>query len=103
MTIIIWSLTFWYSEECERELRFLQMLKILEKIEEHDIKTFELLFKALVEYSNDENVIIVYKKFIHLRLNPTWEIFTLVSKMIKKSKALKKKLNYYYKIQMQMI
>ena len=89
--LIIWSLTFWYSEECERELRFLQMLKILEKIEEHDIKTFELLFKALVEYSNDENVIIVYKKFIHLRLNPTWEIFTLVSKMIKKKQSIKKK------------
>jgi len=67
------------------------MLKILEKIEEHDIKTFELLFKALVEYSNDENVIIIYKKFIHLRLNPTWEIFSLVSKIIKKKQNVKKK------------
>ena len=67
------------------------MLKILEKIEEHDIKTFEQLFKALVEYSNDENVIIVYKKFIHLRLNPTWEIFSLVSKIIKKKQNVKKK------------
>jgi hypothetical protein len=67
------------------------MLTILEKIEEHDIKTFELLFKALVENSNDENVIIVYKKFIHLRLNPTWEIFSLVSKIIKKKQNAKKK------------
>ena len=89
--IIVWSLVFWYIDECERELRFLQMLRILEKIEEHDIKTFEELFKALVEYSNDENVIIVYKKFIHLRLNPSWEIFSLVSKIIKKKQNAKKK------------
>ena len=89
--LIIWSLVFWYNDDCERELRFLEMLKILEKIEEHDIKTFEQLFKALVEYSNDENVIIVYKKFIHLRLNPTWEIFSLVSKIIKKKQNVRKK------------
>ena len=89
--LIVWSLVFWYNDVCERELRFLQMLRILEKIEEHDIKTFELLFKALVEYSNDENVIIIYKKFIHLRLNPTWEIFSLVSKIIKKKQNVKKK------------
>ena len=89
--LIIWSLVFWYNDDCEKELRFLQMLTILEKIEEHDIKTFELLFKALVENSNDENVIIVYKKFIHLRLNPTWEIFSLVSKIIKKKQNAKKK------------
>ena len=89
--LIIWSLVFWYHDECERDMRFLQMLKVLEKIEEHDIKTFELLFKALADYSNDENVIIVYKKFIHLRLNPSWEIFTLVSRMIKKKHNVKKK------------
>ena len=89
--MIVWSLVFWYIDDCERELRFLQMVRILEKIEEHDIKTFEELFKALVEYSNDENVIIVYKKFIHLRLNPSWEIFSLVSKIIKKKQNAKKK------------
>jgi hypothetical protein len=89
--LIVWSLVFWYIDDCERELRFLQMIRNLEKIEEHDIKTFELLFKALADYSNDENVIIVYKKFIHLRLNPSWEIFTLVSRMIKKKHNVKKK------------
>ena len=89
--IIIWSLVFWYNDDIEREIRFIQMVKILEKIEEHDIKTFEQLFKALVEYSNDENVIIIYKKFIHLRLNPSWEIFSLVSKIIKKKQNVNKK------------
>lgn len=89
--LIVWSLVFWYIDDCERELRFLEMIRILENIEEHDIKTFEELFKALVEYSNDENVIIVYKKFIHLRLNPSWEIFSLVSKIIKKKQNAKKK------------
>ena len=82
--VIIWALTFWYTDDIEKDYRFLKMLSILEKIEEHDIKTFEALFRALVDFSSDENVIIVYKKFIHLRLNPSWEMFSLVSKIIKK-------------------
>ena len=83
---------FWYIEtEEEKNARFLDMIMILGKVEEHDIKIFEILFKTLVEYSNDENVILLYKKFIDLRLNPSWDMFTLVSKIIKKKQNIKKK------------
>ena len=89
--LIIWSMSLHYTDEKERDYRFLEMLEILEKIEEHDLKTFELLFKVLAEYSNDENIIILYRKFIHYRLNPSWEIFSIVSKIIKKKKIATKK------------
>ena len=89
--LILWSMAFWYMEEDEKEGRFFQMLQILQKVEEHDLKIFEVLFKTLVDYNRNENVILLYKKFIHLRLNPTWEMFSLVSKIIKKKKNIDKK------------
>ena len=91
--IIIWSLTMWYTEDKEKDYRFFKMLEMIENIEEHDIKIFEIIFKNLVEYSEDENVILLYKKFIHLRLNPSWEMFSLVSKIIKKKQNATRKKN----------
>ena len=89
--LILWSMAFWYIEEDEKDYRFLKMLEILKNVEEHDVKIFEILFKTLVEYSKDENVILLYQKFILLRLNPSWEMFSLVSKIIKKKQNIKKK------------
>ena len=90
--IIIWSLTIWYTDEWERESRFLQLLDVVERILIHDIHIFELLFKTLVDIKwIDKDIILLYKKFIHLNLNPTWTIFSLVSKIIKKKDNVKKK------------
>ena len=90
--LIMWSLTLWYTDEWERELRFLQMIEIIEKVKGHDIQIFEILFKALVDVKwSDKDIILLYKKFIHLNLNPTWKIFSLVSKIIKKKVNVKNK------------
>ena len=89
--LIIWSLTIWYTDTWEREFRFLKMIEVIEKIEGHEIEIFELLFKAIVNYCNDKDTVLLYKKFIHLNLNPTWSIFSLVSKIIKKKSNVKNK------------
>ena len=89
--LIIWSLTIWYTDTWEREFRFLKMIEVIEKVEGHEIEIFELLFKALVNYCNDKDTVLLYKKFIHLNLNPTWSIFSLVSKIIKKKSNIKNK------------
>ena len=90
--LIIWSLTLWYTDEWERESRFLQMIDVVERIQVHDIQIFELLFKTLVDIKwSDKDIILLYKKFIHLNLNPTWEIFSKVSKIIKKKANVKNK------------
>ena len=91
--LIIWSLTMWYTEEKEREYRFYEMLNILKKIEEHDIKIFQIIFQNLLEFNEDKNIILLYKIFIHLRLNPSWEMFSLVSKIIKKKQNASNKKN----------
>lgn len=90
--LIIWSLTLWYTDELERESRFLQMIDVVERIQFHDIQIFELLFKTLVDIKwSDKDIILLYKKFIHLNLNPTWKIFSIVSKIIKKKTNVKNK------------
>ena len=89
--LIIWSLTIWYTDQWEREFRFLKMIEVIEKIEGHEIEIFELLFKVIVNYCNDKDTVLLYKKFIHLNLNPTWSIFSLVSKIIKKKSNVKNK------------
>ena len=91
--LIIWAITMWYTEEKEREYRFYEMLEMLNNIEEHDIKIFEIIFKNLVEFSEDKNIILLYKIFINLRLNPSWEMFSLVSKIIKKKQNASNKKN----------
>ena len=91
--LIIWAASMWYTEEKEREYRFYEMLEMIEKIEEHDIKIFEVIFKNLVEFSEDKNIILLYKIFINLRLNPSWEMFSLVSKIIKKKQNASNKKN----------
>ena len=67
------------------------MIEVIEKVEGHEIEIFELLFKAIVNYCNDKDTVLLYKKFIHLNLNPTWSIFSLVSKIIKKKTNIKNK------------
>ena len=89
--LILWSITLWYTDTWEREFRFLKMIEVLEKVEGHEIEIFELIFKAIVNYCNDKDTVLLYKKFIHLNLNPTWSIFSLVSKIIKKKSNVKNK------------
>ena len=96
--LIMWSLSIGYTEEKERDYRFYEMLEMLQKIEEHDIKIFEIIFKNLVEFREDKNIILLYKIFINLRLNLKWEMLSLASKIIKKSKMQAIKKIYYIKI-----
>ena len=91
--LIVWALTIWYTEEKEKDYRFYEMIEMLKKIEEHDIKIFEIIFKNLVEFPEDKNIILLYKLFINLRLNPTWEMFSIVSKIIKKKQNANNKKN----------
>ena len=68
------------------------MIDVVERIRVHDIQIFELLFKTLVDIKwIDKDIILLYKKFIHLNLNPTWTIFSMDSKIIKKKDNVKKK------------
>ena len=81
--LIIWSLTFWYTDKEEREFRFNQMIEVLDRIEEHEIEICEILLESVVKNGTEDNIRLLYKKFIDRKLNPSWKIFSLASKYLK--------------------
>lgn len=77
--IILWSLSFWYIEENERDYRFRKMILILNKINYEKVEIFELLLENLIKWgATDDEIFYIYIKFLHMKLNPNYNIFNLV-------------------------
>jgi hypothetical protein len=86
--LIIFALTFWYTDIDERQYRFNNMMLILEKIETYDLEVMELLFNTMIKLGEEEFAILLYTQYLNLHLNPTSKIFSVVSKILKKQQGL---------------
>ena len=86
--LILFSLTFWYTDSDERQYRFNNMMLILEKIEAYDLEVMELLFNTMIKLGEEEFAILLYTQYLNLHLNPTSKIFSVVSKILKKQQGL---------------
>ena len=86
--LIIFLLTFWYTDKKEREYRFLNMVQILEKIETHNSEVIELLFTTLVDLQEEDFAFTLHTKYLNLHLNPTSKTFSIVSKILKKKQSI---------------
>ena len=86
--LIIFSLTFWYTESEEREYRFNNMLKIMDKIEIHDLEVMELLFNSIIKLGEEEFAVLLHTQYLNMHLNPTSKIFSVISKILKKNQNL---------------
>ena len=86
--LILFSLTFWYTDSDERQYRFNNMMLILEKIETYDLEVMELLFNTMIKLGEEEFAILLYTQYLNLHLNPTSKIFSVVSKILKKQQGL---------------
>ena len=86
--LIIFSLTFWYTDKEEREYRFYNMIQILDKIESHSSEVIELLFSTLVNLKEEDFAILLHTKYLNLHLNPTSKIFSIVTRILKKKQAI---------------
>lgn len=83
--IILWSLTFWYTDKKEKEYRFIKMLFYLDKIENQKLETFQLLLENLNKWGATENeVFYIYIKFLNQKLNPNWNIFKIILPILEK-------------------
>lgn len=77
--IILWSMSFWYIEENERDYRFRKMVLILDKIKYEKVEIIELLLENLIKWgASDEEIFYIYIKLIQMKLNPNYNIFNLV-------------------------
>jgi hypothetical protein len=86
--LILFALTFWYTDVEEREQRFNYMMQILDKVEIHNLEVMELLFNCLVKLGEEDYAIILHSKFLNLHLNPSSKVFTIVSKILKKKQRI---------------
>ena len=86
--LILFALTFWYTDIEEREQRFNYMMQILDKVEIHNLEVIELLFNCLVKLGEEDYAIFLHSKFLNLHLNPSSKIFTIVSKILKKKQRI---------------
>ena len=81
----VWANSFHYHDKKEHKYRYLQMMKVFEKINQHDMSVLSHLFQSLIKSEANEDLIYhLYIKIIQSKLSPTLEIFDTVKNMISK-------------------
>ena len=82
----VWMNSFYYHDKKEHKYRYLQMMKIFRKINQHEMSLLSHLFKALIKSNASEDLIYhLYNTFIKCNLSPSLEIFNTVKSMVKKN------------------
>ena len=83
----MWVSTFYYQDKQEQKYRFLQMLNILDKINQHEMGVINNLFTVLVNNEIDEDLLLLlYDKILHYQLIPSNFIFRTIRKLINSKK-----------------
>jgi len=83
----MWVSTFYYQDKQEQKYRFLQMLNILDKINQHEMGVINNLFTVLVNNEIDEDLLLLlYDKILHYQLIPSNFIFRTIRKLISNKK-----------------
>ena len=83
----MWALTFWYSEEKEKNYWFQELLRIIEISSCYEMEIFNLLFEALNKYGKEEMVLKLYDILLKKHLNPSFQIHSIAMKIIEKNKS----------------
>ena len=94
--IIIWAMSFWYCDEIERYYRFEELINVLNKVSNHEMEIYNLLFESINLYGKDYMILKLYNFFIKRHLNPSFKVHNIVMKILdkKESKGQKGNLNY---------
>ena len=83
--IILWSLTFWYIDEKEKEYRFKKMLLYLDKIIYQKQEVYQLLLENMSKWgATDDEIFYLYITFLNQNLNPNWIIFKIIFPILEK-------------------
>ena len=83
----MWGMTFWYCDKEEKEYRFQELLKVINKTSNHEMEIFNLLFETLSVNGTDYMVLKLYDILIKLRLNPSLKVHNIVMKVMENVKG----------------
>ena len=83
----MWGMTFWYCDEKEKNYRFQELLKVINRTSNHEMEIFNLLFETLLENGTDYMILKLYDILIKLRLNPSLKVHNIAMKILDNSKG----------------
>ena len=82
----MWSLTFWYSEEKEKNYWFQELVRIIEESSCYEMEIFNLLFEAINKYGKELMVLKLYDLLLKRKLNPSFKVHNMVMKIMENKK-----------------
>ena len=77
--IELWAYSYWYHEKTEKKYKFKQLLKIIDKISNHEIELYNLLFESLSKFKEDEKILQLYDKLFSHKISPSSYIYNLIN------------------------
>ena len=86
--IELWAYTYWYHEKIEKKYKFKQLLNIIDKISNHEIELYNLLFESLSKFNEDENILQLYDKLFSYKISPSSYIYSLINGIKKNKKDI---------------
>ena len=83
----MWGMTFWYCDEREKNYRFQELLKVINRTSNHEMEIFNLLFETLLENGTEYMILKLYDILIKLRLNPSLKVHNIAMKILESEKG----------------
>ena len=81
----VWANSFYYQDKIEQKYRYLQMLKVFNKVNQHEMNVINNLFQSLIKANVDEDLIFyLYNKILQLKLSPSFEVYNAIKNKIRK-------------------
>ena len=72
----VWADTFYYHDKKEQKYRYYQMLKVFDRINQHEMSVISNLFQGLIRGNADEDLIFhLYNKILQCNLWVSNDIF----------------------------
>ena len=81
----VWAHSFYYHDKIEQKYRYFQMIKVFNKVNQHEMSVISHLFQALIKANADEDLIFhLYIKILQCNLSPSIDIFNTIKNIIRK-------------------
>ena len=81
----IWAHTFYYHDKKEQKYRYIQMINVFNRVNQHEMNVLSNLFQSLIKANADEDLVFhLYIKILQCKLSPSIDIFNTIKNLIRK-------------------
>ena len=94
--IELWAYSYWYFDNNEKDIKFNQMLEVLNKITHHEVELFDILFEALNKFKEVDKMLQLYDCLLKYKILPSSFIYSIINGLLNKNKMTKSRSNNYF-------